>query len=54
MPFKILGKDYKLYLKFVAMHQAEFPNIAKLVTQWHFRELKPFFITTGRRKGVCI
>jgi hypothetical protein len=45
-----MGKDYKLYLKFVVMHQAEIPNIAKLITQWRFREFKPFFITKAQQQ----
>ena len=45
-----MGKDYKLYLKFVATHQDEIPNIAKLVTQWRFREFKPFFITKAQQQ----
>ena len=45
-----MGTNYKIYLRFIAKHKAQHPNIAKQVTQWRFRQMKPFFITKAEQQ----
>ena len=45
-----MGRDYKLYLKFLATYKDKYPNLAKTVTKWRFRSLKPFFIRNAEQQ----